>query len=165
MAGEGDGPPRVLHPTRRAAPPHSKVYVQLPAVALMSGKRAADVPPAAQEPQQPSEKKAKTSVPAPPPSAMEIDENLHSRQLAVYGREVMKRMAASSVLISGLNGLGVEIGARSSDLGKAPLGSPHALCVCGGLSGVPWHCLRCSQERHPRRRARRHRARHQGGQD
>lgn len=39
-----------------------------------------------------------------------IDENLHSRQLAVYGREVMRRMAASSVLISGLNGVGVEIG-------------------------------------------------------
>lgn len=38
-----------------------------------------------------------------------IDENLHSRQLAVYGREVMKRMASSSVLITGLNGLGVEI--------------------------------------------------------
>jgi ubiquitin-activating enzyme E1 len=42
---------------------------------------------------------------------MEIDENLHSRQLAVYGREVMRRMAASSALISGANGLGVEIGA------------------------------------------------------
>lgn len=41
--------------------------------------------------------------------AMEIDENLHSRQLAVYGREVMRRMAASSVLITGMNGLGVEI--------------------------------------------------------
>lgn len=41
---------------------------------------------------------------------MEIDENLHSRQLAVYGRDVMKRMAASSVLISGANGLGVEVG-------------------------------------------------------
>lgn len=40
---------------------------------------------------------------------MEIDENLHSRQLAVYGREVMKRMAASSVLICGGGGLGVEI--------------------------------------------------------
>ncbi len=43
-------------------------------------------------------------------AAMEIDENLHSRQLAVYGREVMRRMAASSVLISGANGLGVEVG-------------------------------------------------------
>lgn len=43
---------------------------------------------------------------------MEIDENLHSRQLAVYGREVMKRMASSAVLISGANGLGVEIGRR-----------------------------------------------------
>lgn len=41
---------------------------------------------------------------------MVIDEDLHSRQLAVYGREVMKRMAASSVFISGANGLGVEIG-------------------------------------------------------
>ena len=45
---------------------------------------------------------------------MEIDENLHSRQLAVYGREAMKRMATSSVLISGANGLGVEIGERRS---------------------------------------------------
>ncbi|PNH08804.1 Ubiquitin-activating enzyme E1 2 [Tetrabaena socialis] len=40
---------------------------------------------------------------------VEIDENLHSRQLAVYGREAMKRMASSSVLISGMNGLGVEV--------------------------------------------------------
>ena len=39
-----------------------------------------------------------------------IDENLHSRQLAVYGREAMKRMASSAVLISGANGLGVETG-------------------------------------------------------
>ncbi len=41
---------------------------------------------------------------------MEIDENLHSRQLAVYGREVMKRMAGAAVLIAGANGLGLEIG-------------------------------------------------------
>eukprot|EP00199_Chlamydomonas_sp_CCMP681_P000060 CAMPEP_0119109006 /NCGR_PEP_ID=MMETSP1180-20130426/16736_1 /TAXON_ID=3052 ORGANISM="Chlamydomonas cf sp, Strain CCMP681" /NCGR_SAMPLE_ID=MMETSP1180 /ASSEMBLY_ACC=CAM_ASM_000741 /LENGTH=1022 /DNA_ID=CAMNT_0007094699 /DNA_START=109 /DNA_END=3180 /DNA_ORIENTATION=- len=39
-----------------------------------------------------------------------LDEDLHSRQIAVYGREVMKRMAGSSVLISGMNGLGVEVG-------------------------------------------------------
>lgn len=38
-----------------------------------------------------------------------IDENLHSRQLAVYGREAMRRMAMADVLISGANGLGVEI--------------------------------------------------------
>ncbi|CAI5495380.1 unnamed protein product [Closterium sp. Naga37s-1] len=38
-----------------------------------------------------------------------IDEDLHSRQLAVYGRETMKRMFGAKVLISGLNGLGVEI--------------------------------------------------------
>lgn len=41
---------------------------------------------------------------------VDIDENLHSRQLAVYGREVMRRMAGSAVLVSGANGLGVEIG-------------------------------------------------------
>ena len=40
----------------------------------------------------------------------QVDEDLHSRQLAVYGRESMKRMATSSILVSGLNGLGVEIG-------------------------------------------------------
>ncbi|XP_010937922.1 ubiquitin-activating enzyme E1 1 isoform X2 [Elaeis guineensis] len=39
----------------------------------------------------------------------DIDEDLHSRQLAVYGRETMRRLFASSVLISGLNGLGAEI--------------------------------------------------------
>jgi hypothetical protein len=43
-------------------------------------------------------------------AAMEIDENLHSRQLAVYGREAMKRMASSAVLVCGANGLGVETG-------------------------------------------------------
>ncbi|KAJ1437592.1 Ubiquitin-activating enzyme [Sesbania bispinosa] len=40
----------------------------------------------------------------------EIDEDLHSRQLAVYGRETMRRLFASSVLVSGMQGLGVEIG-------------------------------------------------------
>ncbi|KAK8921758.1 Ubiquitin-activating enzyme E1 1 [Platanthera zijinensis] len=39
----------------------------------------------------------------------EIDEDLHSRQLAVYGRETMRRLFASNVLVSGLNGLGAEI--------------------------------------------------------
>ncbi|KAF2924671.1 ubiquitin-activating enzyme E1 3 isoform X1 [Oryza sativa Japonica Group] len=39
----------------------------------------------------------------------EIDEDLHSRQLAVYGRETMRRLFASHVLVSGLNGLGAEI--------------------------------------------------------
>ncbi|XP_058077035.1 ubiquitin-activating enzyme E1 2-like isoform X2 [Magnolia sinica] len=39
----------------------------------------------------------------------EIDEDLHSRQLAVYGRETMRRLFASNVLVSGIQGLGVEI--------------------------------------------------------
>ncbi|NP_001312902.1 ubiquitin-activating enzyme E1 1-like [Nicotiana tabacum] len=39
----------------------------------------------------------------------DIDEDLHSRQLAVYGRETMRRLFASNVLASGLQGLGAEI--------------------------------------------------------
>jgi len=38
-----------------------------------------------------------------------IDEGLYSRQLFVLGKEAMERMARSSVLISGLKGLGIEI--------------------------------------------------------
>lgn len=40
----------------------------------------------------------------------DIDEDLHSRQLAVYGRETMRKLFAANVLISGLQGLGAEIG-------------------------------------------------------
>eukprot|EP01039_Chlorochromonas_danica_P005873 gene5873-6468_t len=39
----------------------------------------------------------------------EIDESLYSRQLYVMGHEAQKRMASSSVLLVGLNGLGVEV--------------------------------------------------------
>ena len=38
-----------------------------------------------------------------------IDENLQSRQQAVYGKEAMLRMASSSVLIIGMNGIGAEV--------------------------------------------------------
>ncbi|CAI9778637.1 unnamed protein product [Fraxinus pennsylvanica] len=41
--------------------------------------------------------------------SQDIDEDLHSRQLAVYGRETMRRLFASNVLVSGMQGLGVEI--------------------------------------------------------
>ena len=40
---------------------------------------------------------------------VEIDENLYSRQLYVLGVEAMKKLLQSSVLISGMGGLGVEI--------------------------------------------------------
>eukprot|EP00794_Sanderia_malayensis_P007342 gene7342-8162_t len=43
------------------------------------------------------------------PIDMDIDEGLYSRQLYVLGHEAMKKMGASSVLIAGINGLGVEI--------------------------------------------------------
>ncbi|KDE04948.1 ubiquitin-activating enzyme E1 1 [Microbotryum lychnidis-dioicae p1A1 Lamole] len=42
-------------------------------------------------------------------AAPHLDEALYSRQLYVLGHEAMKRMAASDVLIIGLDGLGVEI--------------------------------------------------------
>ena len=41
----------------------------------------------------------------------DIDDSLYSRQLYVLGHEAMKRMAASHVLVVGMRGLGVEIGA------------------------------------------------------
>ena len=44
------------------------------------------------------------------PAGQDIDEDLHSRQLAVYGRDSMRRLAASQILILGANGLGVEVG-------------------------------------------------------
>ncbi|KAI4382436.1 hypothetical protein MLD38_008402 [Melastoma candidum] len=43
------------------------------------------------------------------PNPVDIDEDLHSRQLAVYGRETMRRLFASNVLVSGMQGLGAEI--------------------------------------------------------
>ena len=52
----------------------------------------------------------------PPLPPQEIDEDLHSRQLAVYGRETMRRLFASDVLVSGLNGLGAEIGLSNPSL-------------------------------------------------
>lgn len=40
---------------------------------------------------------------------MDVDESLYSCQLYVLGHEAVKHLQASSVLISGLQGLGVEI--------------------------------------------------------
>ena len=45
-----------------------------------------------------------------------IDESLYIRQLYVLGEEAMKRMNASSALIIGMKGLGVEIGIYKSML-------------------------------------------------
>jgi hypothetical protein len=69
-----------------------------------------------------------------PPKGMEIDEDLHSRQLAVYGRETMKRLFASNVLVSGLQGLGVEIGMCT------PPGSPLTACLISFHKTSPCVC-------------------------
>ncbi|XP_043564560.1 ubiquitin-like modifier-activating enzyme 1 [Chiloscyllium plagiosum] len=45
----------------------------------------------------------------PDESSTEIDEGLYSRQLYVLGHDAMKQMKTSSVLVSGMRGLGVEI--------------------------------------------------------
>ncbi|KAL2509840.1 Ubiquitin-activating enzyme E1 2 [Forsythia ovata] len=42
------------------------------------------------------------------PSPPDIDEDLHSRQLAVYGLETMHRLFVSNILISGMKGVGAE---------------------------------------------------------
>ena len=38
----------------------------------------------------------------------QLDEDLHSRQLAVYGRDTMQRLQQASVLVIGARGLGIE---------------------------------------------------------
>ena len=63
-------------------------------------------------------KKPRTNKEADMTVAGEIDEDLHSRQLAVYGRESFRRLAGASVLVCGLKGLGAEIG-------KDRLSTPH----------------------------------------
>lgn len=69
--------------------------------------------------------------------AVEIDDNLYSRQRYVLGDEAMKKMVKSSVFLSGLGGLGVEIGthdtllpAPSNSLSELqPRTSPLPVCV------------------------------------
>ena len=39
----------------------------------------------------------------------QLDEDLHSRQIAVYGRDTMHRLQQASVLVIGARGLGIEI--------------------------------------------------------
>lgn len=48
---------------------------------------------------------------------VEIDDSLYSRQRYVLGDEAMKKMVKSSVFLSGLGGLGVEIGSREMLMG------------------------------------------------
>ncbi|KAJ9469126.1 Ubiquitin-activating enzyme E1 2 [Diplonema papillatum] len=43
------------------------------------------------------------------PEAKALDEDLHSRQMAVYGRESMMKLSQARILVSGLNGLGAEV--------------------------------------------------------
>jgi hypothetical protein len=78
-------------------------------------KRGADVPgpdSSAKRFRSDTEKMGKQE---PSAGLVEIDEDLHSRQLAVYGRDTMRRLFGASVLIQGLKGLGVEVGKGFSE--------------------------------------------------
>jgi ubiquitin-activating enzyme E1 len=74
----------------------------------MSGSKTISARPAASS--EPPAKKMKVEN-GPNFANGELDEDLHSRQIAVYGRESMRRMAAAKVLVLGMKGLGVEVGA------------------------------------------------------
>jgi len=60
-------------------------------------------------PGEPSTKRQKLEPNMEQPMELEIDEDRESRQLAVYGRAAFRKLLASKVLISGLNGLGAEV--------------------------------------------------------
>lgn len=51
-----------------------------------------------------------TSAEAGGAGGVDIDESLYSRQLYVLGHDAMKKMSITNVLISGMKGLGIEIG-------------------------------------------------------
>lgn len=59
----------------------------------------------------------------------DIDESLYSRQLYVLGADAMRRMASSDILLSGLNGIGVEI-AKNVILGGVKSITLHDKAVC-----------------------------------
>lgn len=48
----------------------------------------------------------------------DIDEGLYSRQLYVLGHDAMRKMGTTNVLISGMKGLGVEIGKQEGSEGE-----------------------------------------------
>ncbi|CAK7893465.1 ubiquitin-activating enzyme E1 1 [[Candida] anglica] len=60
-------------------------------------------------------------IDSPPPGGA-IDEGLYSRQLYVMGKEAMMKMQNASVLVVGLNGLGVEISKNLALAGVKSLG-------------------------------------------
>lgn len=111
-----------------------------------AGKKARPSPPTApttttMDPQPPA-----AAPPAPPHAhhsadEMQIDEDLHSRQLAVYGRGAMKRMAGATVLVCGLGGLGVEVG--ESEDGSGGGGVRAAGKQRHKQGGGPWY-VRCA---------------------
>ena len=81
------------------------------------------------------------------PRPSEIDEDLHSRQLAVYGRSAMRRMALANVLIVGADGLGVEAGDSNVLLGIYLL---YCAARSASLVYLCTHCSRaCSQKHNP----------------
>ena len=60
-------------------------------------------------PKSPPSKKSKTMEKKKGEDTGDFDANLYSRQLYALGETAMRRLRTSSVLVSGLSGLGVEI--------------------------------------------------------
>lgn len=55
---------------------------------------------------------------------VKIDKDLYSRQLYVLGESAMRKMAQANVFISGLSGVGVEIGMNYFICTEFSLGKP-----------------------------------------
>ena len=68
------------------------------------------------------------------PHPHDIDEGLYSRQLYVLGHDAMRKMKAADVLIAGMTGVGVEIGAHLSLSLSRPLSQPLHLHLSIALS-------------------------------
>ena len=61
--------------------------------------------------------------------ADDIDEGLYSRQLYVLGHDAMRKMGTTNVLISGMKGLGVEIGKKEGEGSyKRPIVAAYVHC-------------------------------------
>ncbi|KAI8466875.1 MAG: hypothetical protein J3K34DRAFT_432282 [Monoraphidium minutum] len=75
----------------------------------MQGVKGSKRPSSEDDPSIEPSKKQRMANDATETMELDIDENLHSRQLAVYGREAFRKFQTARVLVAGMNALGVEV--------------------------------------------------------